>query len=151
MPRLIDYLGGYPPFERVIAQAAPSLAQAAPSLEIEVACPSHVHAYVAAGLLHRQPWSRSVAVVIAPSQEAALEMEHELGLYCAERPVVYLPPRGVWYGSEGEVKPRVAGRRARAVGALNPEMMSEQGMIDADMSPQPIATKTRYSCQSCVI
>ncbi len=65
--------------------------------------------------------------MVTPSQEAALEMEHELGLYCAERPVVYLPPRGVWYGSEGEVKPRVAGRRARAVGALSREVASEQG------------------------
>jgi transcription-repair coupling factor (superfamily II helicase) len=135
MPGLIDYLGGYPPFERLIAQAAstvareaaPSLTHAAPSGAIEVTCPSHVHSYIAAGLLHRRPWSRNVVVIVAPGQEAALEMEHEVGLYCAERPVVYLPPRGVWYGSEGEVKPRVAGRRARAVGALNPEMVSEQG------------------------
>ena len=30
-----------------------------------------------------------------------------------------LPRRGVWYGSETGVQPRVAGRRARAVGALS--------------------------------
>jgi len=141
MPRLIDYLGGYPPFEQLLAQAAPQTRAAPPSevartgsrvtdaaspISVEVTCPSHIHAYLAAGLLQRRPWSENVVLVIAPSQEAALEMEHEIGLYCGERPVVYLPRRGVWYGSEGEVKPRVAGRRARAVGALSPQVVGEQ-------------------------
>ncbi|MFH1833932.1 MAG: transcription-repair coupling factor, partial [bacterium] len=65
-------------------------------------------------------------MVVASNQEAAAEMEHELGLYCPDRPVVYLPPRGVWYGSEGEVKPRVAGRRARAAAALGPAAVADQ-------------------------
>ncbi len=123
MPRLIDFLDGYPPFERLLTKAT----GVATATTAEVACPSHIHAYLAAGLLHHDPWSTSVILVITPSQEAALEMEHELGLYCPERPVVYLPPRGVWYGSEGEVKPRVVGRRARAVGALTPLVAAEQG------------------------
>ena len=123
MPRLIDFLNGYPPFERLLTKAT----TVATAMTAEVACPSHIHAYLAAGLLHHDPWSASVILVITPSQEAALEMEHELGLYCPERPVVYLPPRGVWYGSEGEVKPRVVGRRARAVGALTPVVAREQG------------------------
>ncbi len=161
MLRLIDYLSGYPPFDRLVVEAAvvgeaappveavpsagsqrvavamPSAAveaasptgaaQAASGPAVAVACPSHIHAYLAAGLLHHRPWSDNTVLVIAPSQDAALEIEHELGLYCPERPVVYLPPRGVWYGSEGEVKPRVAGRRARAVGALSPEVAREQG------------------------
>ena len=55
------------------------------------------------------PGARASTLVVASSQEAAEDFEHELSLYCPERPVVYLPPRGVWYGSEGEVKPRVVG------------------------------------------
>jgi hypothetical protein len=31
------------------------------------------------------------------------------------------------------------------------EMMSEQGMIDAHINPQPMTVKTRYSCQRCAI
>jgi transcription-repair coupling factor (superfamily II helicase) len=175
MPRLIDYLSGYPPFETLVeratsltkqeeraqqtrpefapagpesmetglevSQAVASLPQAgaddaqsraepgpASSFEaVEVSCPSHVHAFVTAGLLERRPWNGQGVLLVAPGQEAALELEHELGLFCPDRPVVYLPPRGVWYGSEGEVKPRVAGRRARAVGALDPGVVAENG------------------------
>jgi transcription-repair coupling factor (superfamily II helicase) len=145
MPRLTDYLRGYEPFERIVAAAAGdsdsrggaqsrggaesrggaqsrggaesrSGAEAAAGLEVGV--PTFVQAYVVAGLLQRRPWVDQAVLVVAPNQEAAADLEHELTLYCPDRSISYLPPRGVWYGSEGEVKPRVAGRRARAVAAL---------------------------------
>jgi transcription-repair coupling factor (superfamily II helicase) len=57
-------------------------------------------------------------VIVTADQDSSLEMERELSLYLDGRAVVYLPPRGVWYGSEGEIKPRIAARRARALSEL---------------------------------
>ncbi len=110
MPSLVDLLRGLPVFEEAVVAARLGRA--------EIAAPSFIHAYVGAALIDRDPWNDSSVLVVTPDQDAAEEMEHELGLYCPQRQVVYLPPRGVWYGSEGEVKPRVAGRRARALWAL---------------------------------
>ena len=110
MPRLVDLLRGLPAFEEAVAAATGGSA--------EVAAPSFVHAYLSAALLERRPWSGSAVLLVAPDQDTAEELEHELTLYCPDRAVVYLPPRGVWHGSEGEVKPRVAGRRARALWEL---------------------------------
>jgi transcription-repair coupling factor (superfamily II helicase) len=124
MPRLTDRLRGYAPFEQIVAAAggatgvaAGAAGEQAPS-GLEVAVPTFVQAFIIAGLLQRSPWRERSILVVAPNQEAALDLEHEFSLYCPDRPVTYLPPRGVWYGSEGEVQPRVAGRRARAVAAL---------------------------------
>jgi len=143
MPRLTDFLRGYGPFEQALRQGAapfvgpaPSVGPAAPlepaasreaAASLEVVVPSFAHAYLIAGFLQHEPWDRSATLIVAPNQDAAADLEHELGLYCPDRPVVYLPPRGVWYGSEGEVKPRVAGRRARAVAALDRTVIAERG------------------------
>ena len=135
MPRLTDFLHGYGPFEQALhlrgapaGEAAPRMATAPEAASpVEVAAPSFAHAYLVAGFLQHQPWNESATLVVAPNQDAAADLEHELGLYCPDRPVVYLPPRGVWYGSEGEAKPRVAGRRARAVAALAPVVIAERG------------------------
>ena len=113
MPRLTDFLRGYPPFEEFLERAG-----TASGAEARLSAPSFVHAYLTAALAGRRPWHDSVLLVVAANQDAAMELEHELALYLPERPVVYLPPRGVWYGSEGDVQPRVAGRRSRAVTAL---------------------------------
>ena len=110
MPRLVDLLRGLPAFEEAVAAATGGSA--------EVAAPSFVHAYLSAALLERRPWSGCAVLLVAPDQDTAEELEYELTLYCPDRAVVYLPPRGVWHGSEGEVKPRVAGRRARALWEL---------------------------------
>ena len=124
MPRLTDFLRGYAPFEEFLEragaaeQAAAGGAPARTGGEVRLAAPSFVHAFLTAALAGRRPWHNGVLVVVAANQDAAMELEHELSLYLPERPVVYLPPRGVWYGSEGDVQPRVAGRRARAVTAL---------------------------------
>ncbi len=108
MPRLTDFLREYLPFAQLVGAESGSGQQ-------QLAVPSFVHAYLVAALVEERPWRDSVVLVVAAQQEAALELEHELSLYCPGHTVCYLPPRGVWYGSEGEVKPRVAGRRARAV------------------------------------
>ena len=110
MPRLTDFLRGYAPFEEALKQGARG--------NIDLAAPTFLHAYLTAGFLSRPPWSDAPTLVVAATQEQAEELERELALYCPARPVLYLPPRGVWHGSEGEVKPRVAGRRARALAAL---------------------------------
>jgi len=121
VPRLTDRLRGYEPLEAALGLVG------AGAGGVEIAAPTFTHAYITAGLLARPPFTDCTVLVVAADQDAAGEMEHELRLYCAERPVVYLPPRGVWYGSEGSVKPRVAGRRARAVGALAPAVIAERG------------------------
>ena len=125
MPRLTDLLSGYEPFERVLTEAERLLVprSARPGAgtteaSLDVTIPAFAHPFVASALLLGRGWRARPVLVVAPNQEAAEELEHELSLYCPDRPVTYLPPRGVWYGSEGEVKPRVAGRRARAVAAL---------------------------------
>ncbi len=110
VPGLTAFLRDLGPFEDVASRAAFGRA--------EVTAPSFIHPFLIAGILGRAPWKTSLVVVIAPDQDAAGELEHELALYCPDRAVVYLPPRGVWFGSEGEVKPRVAARRARALAAV---------------------------------
>jgi transcription-repair coupling factor (superfamily II helicase) len=115
MPRLTGCLRGYAPYDELVTRAAGAGAVLGGA---RVTVSSFVHPYLTAAVMGEQPWRDRAGLIIAPDQDAALELEHELGLYLPERPVVYLPPRGVWYGSEGEVKPRVAGRRARAVEAL---------------------------------
>jgi transcription-repair coupling factor (superfamily II helicase) len=115
MPRLTEFLRGYAPFEEFLERAA--TAEKA-GVEARLAGPSFVHPFLTAAIAGRRPWHDKALLVVAANQEAALELEHELTLYCPERPVVYLPPRGVWYGSESDVQPRVTGRRARAVTAL---------------------------------
>jgi len=130
MFRLIDLLRGYAPFEEAVSAATaaggappggapPALTAPASATAFEVAAPAFAQPFIIAGLLGRKPWHDRSILVVAPNQEAAADLEHELSLYHPERPVTYLPPRGVWYGSEGEVHPRVAGRRARAVAALH--------------------------------
>ncbi|MBN1320550.1 MAG: transcription-repair coupling factor [Thermoleophilia bacterium] len=116
MPRLTDFLRGYRPFEEILARDG-----------AEAAVPTFVHAYITAGLLQHAPWRDHALLVVAPNQDVAGEIAHELALYCPGRPVVRLPPRGVWYGSEGEVHAPVAGRRARVVATLQPDALSEQG------------------------
>ena len=110
MPRLTDFLRGYPPFEEALGESTRQ--------NVELAAPTFLHPFLSAGFLLRPPWNQGVTLVVAAIQEQAEEMERELSLFSPARPVLYLPPRGVWYGSEGEVKPRVAGRRARALSAL---------------------------------
>ncbi len=111
MPRLTDFLRGYPPFEQALGESARQ--------NVELAAPTFLHPFLSAGFLARPPWNQGVTLVVAAIQEQAEEMERELSLFSPARPVLYLPPRGVWYGSEGEVKPRVAGRRARALCSLS--------------------------------
>jgi transcription-repair coupling factor (superfamily II helicase) len=118
MPRLTDFLAGYPPFEQVLAHTA---------RQLDVTVPVFAHAYLTAGLLASRQWQGRPVLVVAPNQEAAEELEHELALFCPDRAVAYLPPRGVWYGSEGEVKPRVAGRRARAIAAIRGSVVTKPG------------------------
>lgn len=131
MPRLTGFIHGLPVFEEALAASGSETAQ--------VVVPSFAHAYLTAAFLSRRPWSEGPVLVIAPDQDAAEELEHELGLYLPERRVVYLPPRGVWHGSEGEVKPRVAGRRARALAALEglaPVLIVEAAtMLEAVIEP----------------
>jgi transcription-repair coupling factor (superfamily II helicase) len=110
MPRLTRFAHGLPELEEAFVGSLSGHAR--------LVVPSFAHAYLTAAILERRPWSESTTLIVAPDQDAAEEMEHELALYLPERPVVYLPPRGVWHGSEAEVKPRVAGRRARALWAL---------------------------------
>jgi transcription-repair coupling factor (superfamily II helicase) len=112
MPRLTDFLRGYGPFETLASQAA------ARTPGTRVGVPTFAQAFVLGGLLQRDPCGVHPVLVVAPTQEAAVDLEHDLARYCPERPVLLLPPRGVWYGSEASVKPRVAGRRARALDAL---------------------------------
>jgi transcription-repair coupling factor (superfamily II helicase) len=121
VPGLTAFLRGLAPFEDVAVRAA--------SGRVEVVAPSFVHPFLIAGLLGREPWKTTPVVVIAPDQDFAGELEHELALYCPDRTVVYLPPRGVWFGSEGDVKPRVAARRARALAEL------EAGRTGSGLAP----------------
>ena len=122
MPRLTDFLQGYPPFER-LADEASSLVRV-PVAGVKggdagaFGVPAFAQAFVVAGLLKRSPWRESVVLLVVPSPESASDLEHDLEWYLPGRSVTFLPARGVWYGSEAAVQPRVAGRRARAVEAL---------------------------------
>jgi transcription-repair coupling factor (superfamily II helicase) len=127
MQRLTDFLRGYEPFEQLVRQAGADLAARRASAAtgalavrdpVQAGAPSFVQGFVLAGLMQREPWCAQTVLVVAPTQEAAVDLEHDLTRYLPERRVLLLPPRGVWYGSEAAVQPRVAGRRARAVDAL---------------------------------
>ncbi|MBN1629849.1 MAG: hypothetical protein JW990_08795, partial [Thermoleophilia bacterium] len=156
MPRLTDFLRGYAPFEEIVTRAnATGAAEAgatAVGAGVEVAAPTFVHAFLTAALLERRPWRDRTVLAVAANQEAASDLEHELTLYCPGRTVVYLPPRGVWYGSEGEVHAPVAGRRARAVHALrqgSPVLVVEattlmEGVIPPPASPLTIEAGGRH-------
>ncbi len=141
MPRLTDFLRGYAPFEELVERAAGASATGAraaaaspggpPLAEAHLTAPTFVHPFLTAALAGRRPWRDEVLLVIAANQDTAFELEQEVALLCPDRPVVYLPPRGVWYGSEGDVQPRVAGRRARAVAALRE---GEEGIAARDLA-----------------
>src|SRR5680860_524537 len=89
---------------------------AAAAARVEAA--SFAHAYIAATVLAEKGWRDLPCVLLAGGQEDAEELARELALYLPHREVLYLPGRGVWYGSEGVVPPRVVGRRTRALDAL---------------------------------
>jgi transcription-repair coupling factor (superfamily II helicase) len=112
MARLTDLLRGYAPFEQLAGQAAAG----APG--IRAAVPTFAQGFVLAGLLQREPCRDRPVLVVVPAQEVAADLGHDLARYCPERQILLLPPRGVWYGSEASVKPRVVGRRARALDAM---------------------------------
>ena len=61
---------------------------------VEVTAPSFIHPYLTAALLERGAWREAPVLLVVPDQETAEEAEHELRLYCPERPVVHLPPAG---------------------------------------------------------
>ncbi|MCL5736996.1 MAG: hypothetical protein M1274_15760, partial [Actinobacteria bacterium] len=110
MSGLIGFLRDLTPFEEIVTRAA--------SGDVQLAAPSFVHPFLISGVLAREPWKSAPVLVIAPDQDSAGELEHELSLYCQDRVIVYLPPRGAWFGSETNVKPRVAARRSRALSEL---------------------------------
>ncbi|MCZ7662335.1 MAG: hypothetical protein M5U22_05065 [Thermoleophilia bacterium] len=109
MPRLTDFLGGLEPFRLALEQGTRGSAR--------VTAPSFAHPYLAAGFLTALPWAAAPSLVVAPTQESAEELRRELALYLT-RPVFHLPARGVWYGPEAEVPPRVVGRRQQALEGL---------------------------------
>jgi transcription-repair coupling factor (superfamily II helicase) len=113
MPHLTDFLRGYAPFEQLVRQAL------AGGTGAQAGVPSFAQPFILGGLLQREPWKDRTVLVVAPTQEATADLEHDLTRFCPGRRVLQLPPRGVWYGSEADVQPRVAGRRARAVDALS--------------------------------
>jgi len=71
-----------------------------------------------AGVLASPPWESGGVLVVAANPDAAEDLARELKLFLPARRIFHLPPRGIWYGPEGEVPPRVAGRRARAIEGL---------------------------------
>ena len=79
---------------------------------------SFAHAYVTATVLAEKGWRDLPCLIVAGGQEVAEDLARELRLYLPHREVHFLPARGVWYGSEGVVPPRVVGRRAQALGSL---------------------------------
>ena len=91
MPRLTEFLRGYAPFEELLERAA--TAEKA-GVEARLAGPSFVHPFLTAAIAGRRPWHDTALLVVAANQEAALELEHELSLYCPERPVVCLEADG---------------------------------------------------------
>ncbi len=160
MPRLTGLLRGYAPFEEIVNRAGPASVTG-----LVATAPSFTHAYVTAGLLERRPWRDGPVLVVAAGQEAAADFEHELSLYCPGRKVVYLPPRGVWYGSEGEVHAPVAGRRARALAAIDtgdpqalgtaPVLVVEattlmEGLVPSPAPPLTIAMGVRHDFEDLV-
>ncbi len=112
MPRLTDLLRGHAALESVADRLREGEAR------VEVGAPTFVQAFALAGLLQCEPFCTRPVMIVAPDQDFAAYLEHDVSRYCQGRPVLFLPPRGVWYGSEVAVQPRVAGRRARALNAL---------------------------------
>ncbi len=110
MPRLVDFLGEVPGYKAFLEAAAGSPGR--------LLAPSFAHPVLAAGALASPPWEIGSVLVVAANPDAAEDLARELTLFLPARRVLHLPPRGVWYGPEGEVPPRVAGRRARAIEGL---------------------------------
>jgi transcription-repair coupling factor (superfamily II helicase) len=111
MPRLTDFLSRLQPFRDALAVTEAG--------DVLFRAPSFVHPFLAAGLLARPPWRERPCLVVAPHQDGAESLRRELALYLPDRRVLHLPARGVWYGPEGEVPPRVAARRGQALAALS--------------------------------
>lgn len=103
MPRLTAYLERLGQFRE--------LAEAAARGRGRLSAPTFLHPFLTAGLLAEAAWPPRPGVVVTPSEQAAEELARELSLYLPERRVLLLPSRDLWYGSEGEVAPRVVGRR----------------------------------------
>ncbi len=110
MPRLVDFLGEVPGFRAFLEAAAGSPGR--------LLAPSFAHPVLTAGVLASPPWETGSVLVVAANPDAAEDLARELTLFLPARRVLHLPPRGIWYGPEGEVPPRVAGRRARAIEGL---------------------------------
>jgi hypothetical protein len=77
---LISYLSDLSLFQEALTRGAAG--------RTAVAAPSFVHPLLAAGFLSRNPWKKEPALVVAPDQDTAAELEHELTLYCPDRAVV---------------------------------------------------------------
>ncbi|GAB4243865.1 MAG: transcription-repair coupling factor [Thermoleophilia bacterium] len=113
MTRLVDVLLKSEEFRKFLREIRAG--------EAAVVSPSFVHAYVSAALLSAPPWRERPVLVVTPSSETAEELVREVSLFLPGRNVYHLPPRGVWWGGEAPVPPRVAGRRAQALAAFNAE------------------------------
>jgi len=107
---LTTFLARTPDFQALLERASsePALVEA----------PSFVHEYVAATVLAAPAWRGDTCLVVTGGQDLAEEAARELSLYLPRRRVLLLPSRGVWYGSEGVVPPRVVGNRSLALAAL---------------------------------
>ena len=107
---LIDLLDGHAPFAAMVGAARDG--------DARFAARTFLHPFVAAGVLGRRPWADVACLVVVPTGEAAESLRGELSHYLPGRRVLDFPARGVWYGPESGVPPRVVGRRVRALAAL---------------------------------
>ncbi len=110
MPRLTDFLDRSEFFRTLVHEGADA--------DASTVARTFLHPYLVAGVLARKPWRAVSCLVVAPSDEQMEELRHELALYLPDRRVHAFPARGVWYGPEVEVPPRVVGRRCRALAGL---------------------------------
>jgi len=112
MPRLIELAEGFEPVERLVGRILTG------DPRVEAGVPTFTQAFVVAALLEREPFCSHTVMLVAADQDSAFGLANDVSHYSGERSVMLLPPRGVWYGSEAAVQPRVAGRRSRALNAL---------------------------------
>ncbi len=110
MPRLTSFALEHP----AVADAVASPPQGG-----RLRAPTFVHPYLAAALADSDHWAGHPCLIVAPSLRAAEELARELRAFLPGREVHHLPARGVWYGSQAPVAPRVAGRRVEAVAGLH--------------------------------
>ncbi|MBU2600600.1 MAG: transcription-repair coupling factor [Actinobacteria bacterium] len=110
MSDLTSFLARTPDFKALLERAS--------SEPAAVEAPSFVHEYVAATVLAAPAWRGDTCLVVTGGQDLAEEAARELSLHLPRHRVLLLPSRGVWYGSEGVVPPRVVGNRSLALGAL---------------------------------